>query len=117
MKTTQNFNVCFLAGQSKQLNTKARIYERITVNGLRKEFSLQTTIDASAWNQKREKLIASHADSHEINHFIENVRSQLFSIHRELTLKKEAISPDVITSHFLGIKEEGFTLRKPDRFS
>ncbi len=111
METTQNFNVCFLARQSKQLNTKARIYARLTVNGLRKEFSLQTTIDASAWNQKREKLIASHADSHEINHFIENVRSQLYSIHRELTLKKETISPDVITNHFMGIKEDGFTLK------
>ncbi len=51
MKTTNTFGVHFILRQSKEVNGKAPIYVRVTVNKSRVEMSIRKYLAFADWNE------------------------------------------------------------------
>jgi site-specific recombinase XerD len=85
---------------------------RITVNERAITFSMQGSVPVSLWSQEKEKSKGKDRAAHELNHYIESVKSRLYKIHRELEVDGKPISAQIIKDTFLGnIKpDEGKTL-------
>lgn len=109
---TQTFSVHFLVRQDKRDKMQGLLYARITVNGQRAEFSLQSKVELALWNADKGKLKGRTKEATETNFYLDNVKGQLMGIYRELVLKKEFLTPDIIKSHFFGEQDEGYTLMR-----
>ncbi len=110
MTTNSTFTVSFIARANRKDNNLYNIYCRINTNGKRSEFSVVKAIEKESWNSTKERLNSKHKDFKKANSYLENVRSSLINIHRELTLNKKTITPLILKNHFLGITEEEKTL-------
>ncbi|TAJ13742.1 site-specific integrase [Marinilabiliaceae bacterium JC017] len=108
--TTQTFSVQFLVRPVRKDKERGTIYVRITASGQRTEFSLKTKVQIEAWNNNKERLVARSGQSQKMNHFLDNVKGQLLAIYRELVLKKQLITPEIIKNHFHGFTNEEYTL-------
>lgn len=78
------------------------LYARITINGLRSEFSLGKKIEAKRWCSSGGKVRGTTRKVSELNEFLNQVRNRCFEIHNELLKNKETISAQAITDIYLG---------------
>ena len=107
------FNLmCYLKKSKALKNGEVPVYMRITVNGRAITFSMQGSVPVSLWSQEKEKSKGKDRAAHELNHYIESVKSRLYKIHRELEVDGKPISAQIIKDTFLGnVKpDEGKTL-------
>lgn len=95
---------------------KSPIYARITVNGLRTEFSLKRTVDASRWIPNAGVVKGSNEESKSLNAFLGTVRLKLSEHYRHLLEANKPITPEAIKNAYLGVKERGKTVLEVFRY-
>ncbi len=110
MTTNPTFCVSFILRISKTKPEQSTIYARVAVNGKRTEFSIIKNVPTNSWQSKKETLNHSYKEFRKANAYIDQVRSQLTAIYRELTLSKELATPSIIKNHFFGNSSEVQTL-------
>jgi hypothetical protein len=112
MTTNQTFAIKFVARAERKGSKKntLNIYARITVGGKRAEFSVVKSVVKESWNSSKERLDSKYKDFRKANVYIDQVRSKLTNIYRELSLKGELISPLIIKNYFFGNVDTGKTL-------
>ncbi|WP_066633743.1 site-specific integrase [Labilibacter marinus] len=110
MTTNATFNISFISRVSKTKPEQATIYSRISINGKRVEFSIIKHIPTNSWQSAKEIINHTYKDFRKANAYINQVRSQLTSIYRELILSKKLVSPSILKNHFFGNEDQGRTL-------
>lgn len=95
---------------------KSPIYARITINGLRTEFSLKRSVEPSKWISQAGVVKGSNEDSKSINAFLSTVRLRLNEHYRQLLETNKLISPEAIKNAYLGKKEIGKTILEVFRY-
>ena len=95
---------------------KSPIYARITISGLRTEFSLKRSVEASRWLSHAGVVKGSNEDSKSINAFLSTVRLKLNEHYRLLLEANKSITPEVIKNAYLGIRERGKTVLEVFRY-
>src|SRR5680860_1334974 len=84
---------------------KAPIYLRITVNGLRAEFSIKRKIKPENWCSKKGRVRGSSHKSQVLNHYIDELETKAYDIHSKLVTKKKPFNAELIKNKLLN-KEE-----------
>ena len=57
MRTSSTFAILFWIYTSRAIDSKAKIYVRITLNGKRVNISLKEKIDIDSWNAKYQRCL------------------------------------------------------------
>ena len=89
---------------------KAPIYLRITVNGLRAEFSIKRKIRPEKWCSVKGRVKGSNSKTKALNHYIDELESKAFDIHSKFVIKKRPFNADLIKSKLLNKEETHKTL-------
>ena len=104
-------NVSFqIKNSRKKEGGNAPLYVRITINGLRTEFSTKRYIDPIKWNNKAGVAKGSSEESKSINSFIASIRDKLYNHYNLLLATNKPITAELIKNAYFGIKEKGKTL-------
>lgn len=110
MRPTTSFGIQFYLRLARITNGLAPLTLRITVEGKRKEISLDHKINIQNWLIKEEKIKGNDQDTRLINSFINEMRSKLYECKRQLILEQKIITPDAIWNKFQGKNENDHTL-------
>ncbi|WP_075604112.1 site-specific integrase [Saccharicrinis aurantiacus] len=111
MTNKTSFSVSFITRINKSNKEQVSIYCRISVNSKRAEFSIFKDVPLNSWNSSKEKLTANYSEFRKCNLHIQRVKSKIYDLHRATVLNEELISPMILKNRFLGIAEQGETLK------
>ena len=112
METKQTFGVQFTTRKSKCSDNEKSltIFARVTVNGARSEISLKQNVAHEDWSASNGIVQGKRKEARDLNQFLEQVRTKLNNIYRELIVEGDLPTATIIKNHFLGIHEQGKTL-------
>ncbi|WP_203293900.1 site-specific integrase [Luteirhabdus pelagi] len=110
MRTSKTFSIRFWADAKKAQNNRALIYLRLTVNQKRLSLSLKRRIPLDIWDSKIQRLRGNSNEARQINHYLEEVHSQLFQTYQDLKFKGELITAQKIKASYFGEDESSRTL-------
>lgn len=80
---------------------KAPIYLRITVNGVRAEFSLKRKIESEKWCSVKGRVKGSNPKIRALNHYIDELETKAYDIHSKLVTKKKPFNAELIKNKLL----------------
>nr|WP_319398234.1 site-specific integrase [uncultured Carboxylicivirga sp.] len=110
MQSYSTFGVQFIVRKSNNKKEKL-IYLRITVDGIRTEFSTKLYCPDHLWNKDKSRVKSDREFSAtKTNKQLEQIRGKVIAIYQDLQLKNDPITAQLIKNHFLGIKNQGKTL-------
>ena len=107
MKEKQTFGVQFVGRKNREKVKNFTIFARITINGVVSEISLKQNISSNDWNPITESGKGRKAEIKELNQFLDQVRTRLNNIYRELMVEGDLPTVAMVKNHFLGIEEQG----------
>ena len=89
---------------------KAPIYTRITINGIRTEFSTKRYIEPLKWIAKAGVAKGTTEEVRNLNAHLAAVRTKLYAHYNSLLETSKAITTETIKNAYFGITEKGKTL-------
>ena len=100
-------NLHFYAKSTKS-NTKGQfpIYVRLTVNGIRTEFSTKKFIDPNRWSSEACKMKGTTEEARSINGYLDILKSKVLDIQMELIHKNQELSIDNFKELLFGSDEK-----------
>lgn len=105
MKEKQTFGIQFVGRKSRAKNLT--LFARITINSAVSEISLKQSIATKDWNSVSGSGKGRKTEIKELNRFLDQVRTRLNNIYRELLVDGDLPTPVMVKNHFLGIEEQG----------
>lgn len=101
------FSILFLIRKTRLTKTgKAPIMMRITANGRFVELNTLRKIEPSNWNQTKERVLGKILAHHEINRYLEWLRTRAYEIQKELFDNDGHIEPILIKERLQGKHED-----------
>jgi site-specific recombinase XerD len=98
------FKVLFYLKRDKQkANGNAPLFCRITVDGKEARFGMKKDINPKLWDTKAGKAIGRTLEATEINSLIDNTKSAIIKVYRDLQEKGNNVTAEKIKNAFLGI--------------
>jgi integrase len=106
MNTT--FTQIFLLRKSKSTDNLglATVYIRITINGVRTEFSTNRQCDPGKWIPMAGKLNGKTEDVKIFNAYLDAIQHRIYDIHRELVASGQVISGNLIKEKYFGVVDK-----------
>ncbi|HMB62889.1 MAG TPA: site-specific integrase [Eudoraea sp.] len=89
---------------------KAPIYLRITVNGLRAEFSIKRKIRPEKWCSVEGRVKGPNLKAKALNHYMDELESKAYDIHSKLVIKKKPFNAELIKNKLLNKEDRYKTL-------
>ena len=109
MKTT--ITVLFYIKRAKiNANGLVPIFQRITVNGKRKDKSTGKFIDADKWYSAMSKVKGNSEEARTINSHLDNLKMNINQAEKMMILKEIEITSETLNNELYGIKEKARTL-------
>ena len=105
MKEKQTFGIQFVGRKSRAKNLT--LFARITINSAISEISLKQNIASKDWNPVSGMGKGRKTEMKELNRFLDQVRTRLNNIYRELLVDGDLPTPAMVKNYFLGIEEQG----------
>ena len=102
MKTTATFAILFWINASRKKNNHAKLYVRITVNGIRATISLKHKININKWDKSKQRIKGKDIKDRNINHYLDQVQIKLFQSYQDLNTEQKPLSAQSVKSRFLG---------------
>ncbi|GGK48498.1 MULTISPECIES: site-specific integrase [Flavobacteriaceae] len=98
-----SFTHLFYIKKSKaDVNQKANIYLRITVNGKRSELSIDRKVPIDKWNQDANRVRGFSKEAQEINQYIDLIINKINKIHQRFVESEKRFTSIQIRDAFLG---------------
>ena len=91
-----------LLEKKKNKRGLAPIYLRLTVDRIRKEYSISRRIQPEYWNVKLQKVMGNNPNEKEINTHINNIRHKLNKIHQVLSDNDQLITAEEMIAYLKG---------------
>jgi site-specific recombinase XerD len=92
----------FLKKTDSSDGLKRKLYGRITVNGIAKEFSTKRTWYKDRWDQNANRAIGNKEDSKTLNHYLDALVSKVYEVKRELITSGDDITTENIFQLLFG---------------
>ena len=83
---------------------------RLTVDGKRKETSLNRSISASRWDKNKQCAKGRSEDMLSLNKYLVNTKQKLYETHQKMIYDDQEITVETLMNKFLGIGESTKTL-------
>jgi len=98
------FRVLFYLKRDKQkTNGNIPLFCRITVDGKEVRFSMKTDVNPECWDVKMGKAGRRTNEAVDINTLIDNTKSAIYKVYRELQEKENNVTAEKVKNTFLGI--------------
>jgi site-specific recombinase XerD len=98
------FKVLFFLKRDKQkANGNVPLFCRITVDGKEARFGMKKDIHPKFWDVKTGKAAGRTGEATEINTLLDNTKSAIIKVYRELQERENNVSAEKIKNAFLGI--------------
>ena len=111
MKVNSNMAILFwLYNQKKDEFGKAPIYCRITLDGIRTQFSTAKKIEPYYWISEANKVDKKFPNAITINEDLGTIKGDLRKIYNQLTATHKAVTGEMVKNAFAGKGEERKTL-------
>tara|TARA_R110002049_G_scaffold38978_2_gene120395 strand:+ start:51670 stop:52890 length:1221 start_codon:yes stop_codon:yes gene_type:complete len=110
MRTSSTFAILFWIYTSRAIDSKAKIYVRITLNGKRVNISLKEKIDIDSWNAKYQRCLGNGKLARAINRLLDETKASLVNCYRDLQNENRFITPQLIKARFLGEDVKSHTI-------
>ncbi|MDB5119724.1 MAG: integrase [Sphingobacteriales bacterium] len=117
MKINEELSVLFWLYKSKQTKDgMSPIYVRITVNGVREDFSSGKKINVTDWDTKNGKALSTCAEAKAINSYIRKTEAQLEKHFERLKITIPEVTPKMVKDMYLPLQTNKKTLIQACRF-
>jgi len=103
MNTKRTFNQIIFPKRAHGGANQASMYLRITINGIRTEFTINRDIDMKDWNVQSRRMHGKNPKAKEFNSYLDAIEFRIYEIYRELVANGEQITADVIKAKFHGV--------------
>jgi len=107
-ETSVNIRFWIRKANSKIVSTNTIIC-RITVNGIRVNFSTKIKVEAKFWNAKAQKIMRNTQEAKTHNLMLESMRNQIKKHWLELENKGELVTAEKLKDLYFGIDSSNFT--------
>ena len=111
MQTPSTFSILFWINTSRAKGNMARLYLRITLDGKRANISLNHRIDLDLWDHNLKKMIGRSRHAQTINHYLQDVSSDVFKAYRDLKSEKKNVTAEHIKCRFIGKDQKNRSLQ------
>jgi integrase/recombinase XerD len=109
MKSQHTFALSFYLKRESEVNGKAPIYAKITVDGRYLRLSLKRSVDPKFWDQKKQRLLGNTAEIILLREKLRQVTNEINGAYDELRYQKKVITAQAIKSKVEG-NDEGKSL-------
>lgn len=101
-------NVTILMYLKGRLNSKGerQIYLRITVDGKRKEKSLNRSVKSSNWNASKQRVKGSSESVRILNEYLNSEINKIYSIRQELIHRNVRVTVESLINKYSGVDEK-----------
>ena len=110
MQTKHTFTTLFWINKTKAKQGEAPIYARITVDGIRAELSIKKSVSPDNWQNDSGLAKGNSETARTINHYIQQVRRQLFACYQEMLSHKKLPTAEGIKNMYLGNEDKEHSL-------
>jgi len=90
--------------------SRVPIYVRLTINGVRSEFSIKRSVEPPKWISSAGVVKGNSEECKSLNAFLATVRLRLNEHYRALLENKQTITAEAIKNIYLGIMQRGKTI-------
>ena len=98
------FRVLFYLKRDKQkTNGNIPLFCRITVDGKEVRFGMKTDVNPECWDVKMGRVCGRTNEAVDINTLIDNTKSAIYKVYRELQEKENNVTAEKVKNTFLGI--------------
>ena len=111
MSKVSTFSILFWIYSSRAINYRTNIHARVTIDGVRANISLNQKIDIRTWDAKKQRIKGNGVKSREINLYLDVIKSELVKCYRDLQSENRIVTPQIITSRFLGNDKKHHSLK------
>lgn len=106
-----NLSILFwLRASAVNKSGKAPLLVRITIDGVKVDFSSGMTVDVKLWNVDKKQVSGKSPEAERINKYILSSEVKLNSIYDKLVDQEIDVSPEIIKNIFTGKTKEKITL-------
>ncbi len=100
----QTFSILFWIEKSRLKNGKAPLSVRITVNGERKEISVNRKVSPLEWNCDAQTVLSKTNEAKEINNHLVTMKAKLLSCQSKIEARGETVTASAIKNEYVGKK-------------
>lgn len=101
--TTENFSILFVQAKNRtNKKNQSPLYCRITLNGIRKQFSTGIQIENKHWDSKKQFVLKTHITASLYNSLLDNIKSKINNAFGILKLEDKSFTIDDILDKYLG---------------
>lgn len=101
--TTENFNILFVQAKNRtNKKNQSPLYCRITLNGIRKQFSTGIHIENIYWNSKKQLVLKTHQTASLYNSLLDNIKSKINNAYGVLKLEDNIFTIEDILDKYQG---------------
>jgi site-specific recombinase XerD len=111
MKRSTTFSIFFWIDTVRAKNNLAKLYVRITVNGIRTNVSLKYNVLIEDWDTTTSRLKETSAKAIHINDHIDEVSIGLMQSFQELKSEDKLITAQLVKNRFLGIDKKFYSMQ------
>ncbi len=105
------FNVLFYIKRNEpKKDGRVVIMVRITINGIRSQFSSKLLVQPEQWDNKNERVKGLVAEARNLNRLLENIRSSLNVHYNKFMSIDGHVTPERLKNIFLGLEEQEQTI-------
>ena len=98
----KNFNLLFFGKRKRSNPNEIFIFVRITVDGVRTEFSTGRECRIEHWNHKASKRIGNSNDVKAFNMYLDTIKVNIYEAHRQLLINGETITAETLRNKIQG---------------
>ena len=105
------FNVLFYIKRNEpKKDGRVVIMVRITINGIRSQFSSKLLVQPEQWDSKNERVKGQVAEARNLNRLLENIGSSLNVHYNKFMSIDGHVTPERLKNIFLGLEEQEQTI-------
>lgn len=106
----KNLNVLFYLKSRKNSKGEQQIYLRLTVDGKRKETSLNRSISSSRWDKHKQCGKGRSEEILSLNKYLNSVKESLYKYQNEMIYNDDDITTETLINKYLDINENSKNL-------
>ena len=105
------FNILFYIKRNEpKKDGRVVIMVRITINGIRSQFSSKLLVQPEQWDSKNERVKSQVAEARNLNRLLENIGSSLNVHYNKFMSIDGHVTPERLKNIFLGLEEQEQTI-------
>ena len=105
------FNILFYIKRNEpKKDGRVVIMVRVTINGVRSQFSSKLLVQPGQWDSKKEQVKGQIAEARNLNRLLENIRSSLNVHYNKFMSIDGHVTPERLRNIFLGLEEQEQTI-------